>query len=143
MRYVCSDLRADQRAVVRLAHWYEGAFGRLAHAHLCVTAAMRADLRARWGIRARTLHDAPPLRFRPRRPAERDALLREFAVKLRLPQLASPSRPAVLVSSTSWGDDEDFSLLLDAVQRYDRLLAIASISSPLPRRISGRRVIDN
>jgi beta-1,4-mannosyltransferase len=30
--------------------------------------------------------------------------------------IMKPTRPAVLVSSTSWTEDEDFSILLDALQ---------------------------
>jgi beta-1,4-mannosyltransferase len=128
------------RVLVAVAHAYEGAVGRLAHANLCVTHAMARDLQARWGVLARVLHDAPPPRFRPFSPADRNAVLREFAAKLRLPQLAdAASRPAVLVSSTSWGDDEDFSVLLDAVVQYDRLVAISIVAAPLPRRTSSGR----
>jgi ankyrin repeat protein len=103
---------------------------------------MSRDLKARWGIEARVLHDAPPPRFRPFSLADRNAVLREFATKLRLPQLAdSANRPAILVSSTSWGDDEDFSVLLDAVVQYDRLVAISIVAAPLPRRTSSGRTI--
>lgn len=130
------------RSLVRVAHAYEGFFGRLAHANLCVTYAMSRDLKARWGIEARVLHDAPPPRFRPFSLADRNAVLREFATKLRLPQLAdSSNRPAILVSSTSWGDDEDFSVLLDAVVQYDRLVAISIVAAPLPRRTSSGRTV--
>ena len=39
-------------AVVRVAHVLERVFGRMGSANLCVTDAMRADLRDHWGIRS-------------------------------------------------------------------------------------------
>ncbi|KAG0655115.1 mannosyltransferase [Rhodotorula mucilaginosa] len=87
-----------------------------------------------------TLHDRPPASFRRLAPHEAHELFR------RLPSLVSlhattfsdpdadpsstlftdpegyllPSRPALLVSSTSWTADEDFSVLLRALSEYER-----------------------
>uniref|UniRef100_A0A3B4ZFQ0 Chitobiosyldiphosphodolichol beta-mannosyltransferase n=1 Tax=Stegastes partitus TaxID=144197 RepID=A0A3B4ZFQ0_9TELE len=114
--------------VVRLAKWYEHFFGPLATSNLCVTNAMKEDLQKNWGIRATTLYDRPPSIFREMplklqhglfmRLADleksvfsvRDAA--DGAVTLRT------NRPALLISSTSWTEDEDFSILLKALQEY-------------------------
>ena len=52
--------------LVRLAKRYERVAGAGAHAHVCVTAAMRDWLAAEWGVRdATVLHDKPPVFFQP------------------------------------------------------------------------------
>jgi beta-1,4-mannosyltransferase len=98
---------------VRAAEAVERAFGRSAHAHLCVSAAMRAVLERRFGVPgARVLYDRPARRAERPDAAARAALLD----RLGLPASATTR---VLVTSSSWSDDEDFALLVEAAARLD------------------------
>jgi beta-1,4-mannosyltransferase len=111
----------QNHTLVRAARWYEGATGRLADAHLCVSRAMRDALATGWGIEATVLYDRPAARFRPQPPDARRSLLHRIAREIAA--LAAPQRPALVVSPSGWTADEDFELLLDAAVRCDRLLA--------------------
>jgi beta-1,4-mannosyltransferase len=139
----------ERHPLVRLARAYELFWGRRGHRHFCVTAAMQQHLSEAFGVHgALVLHDRPPERFRPISLEEKHALLARLEPSIRaaavgaplpapgggpggqqtlLTQLGRggrpeprPARPAVVVSSTSWTPDEDFGLLLEAAQRYDR-----------------------
>ncbi|HEU4371457.1 MAG TPA: glycosyltransferase [Methylomirabilota bacterium] len=106
--------------IVAAARWYEGALGRRADAHLCVSEALRADLAARFGIeRVAVLRDRPAARFAPLPPAARRAARRWLLEALGL----AGREPAIVVSPTSWTRDEDFDLLLEAVRRLETLAA--------------------
>ncbi|XP_069021679.1 chitobiosyldiphosphodolichol beta-mannosyltransferase [Embiotoca jacksoni] len=161
--------------VVRLAKWYEHFFGPLAAHNLCVTEAMRNDLQNNWGIKATTLYDRPAAVF-----GETPLTLRhELFVRLgethpqfqhggsgdpeaetsvfsaRDPADGSVAlraeRPALLLSSTSWTEDEDFSILLTALQEYEGFVeAGASLPSLLcvitgkgPQKEHYRKLIDS
>uniref|UniRef100_A0A1I8GV46 Glyco_trans_4-like_N domain-containing protein n=2 Tax=Macrostomum lignano TaxID=282301 RepID=A0A1I8GV46_9PLAT len=110
--------------------------------HLCVTEAMRRDLRKSWGIDAVAFHDRPSPDFAVRASDNPDATAahrlfdRLGAPGGPVPQLAETpltrlgvdgvarylpigERPALLVSSTSWTLDEDFAPLMEALDRYD------------------------
>jgi beta-1,4-mannosyltransferase len=112
---------------VALARWYEGALGRRADAHLCVSNALAGEL-TRWGMRpVAVLHDRPSERFAPLDPAEREAVRRRLVASVGL----EGRQPALIVSPTSWTRDEDFDLLLDAVGRCEEL----AVDRPFPEML--------
>lgn len=53
----------NSHPLVKISNIYEGVFGRRAAHNICVTQAMREDLKERWGIVATTLYDRPPSMF--------------------------------------------------------------------------------
>ncbi|NXY16066.1 ALG1 mannosyltransferase, partial [Atrichornis clamosus] len=133
--------------LVQVAKWYEKLFGRLSDYNLCVTDAMREDLWVNCNIKAVTLYDKPasyfketPLDlqhdlymklakdyepFRPRTEsvnpsAERSAFTERAGKSGNV--VRTRGRPALLISSTSWTEDEDFSVLLKALEDYERFI---------------------
>ncbi|XP_004343857.1 beta-1,4-mannosyltransferase [Capsaspora owczarzaki ATCC 30864] len=106
--------------VVRLAKWFEFTFGRWGDAHFCVTEAMRRDLRL-WGIDARTLYDRPP-------PMFQETSVEDSHQASQIELVAQ--RPALLVSSTSWTEDEDFSMLLQALEAYEEKAKVEENALP-------------
>jgi beta-1,4-mannosyltransferase len=128
--------------LVRVYRFYEKFCGRLSAANICVTDAMRRDLLANWNVRAATMHDRPPEIFRSLSLEEKHRLFCKlhifkeenaqssneettlFTVRDRTEKddkaRFRTDRPVLLVSSTSWTEDEDFSILLSALDRYDQ-----------------------
>lgn len=119
----------SQHWAVRLMAWAERAFGRHAGRHLCVSQAMRRDLAARWGIPdAVVLYDQPADQFHEPMEAERRRVRDTFARLVPQDMTLSrengdPDRPAFLISPTSWTVDEDFTLLLNALEHCDAEIA--------------------
>ncbi|XP_059472117.1 chitobiosyldiphosphodolichol beta-mannosyltransferase [Neocloeon triangulifer] len=105
----------------KITYWLEGWFGQRADAGLCVTRAMKEDLLERWGVRVITLYDRPPMHFQPiAKPVDVLAELSQHYSDLGTALNVQDDRPvAILVSSTSWTEDEDFNILLDALQEYE------------------------
>ncbi|NWI49216.1 ALG1 mannosyltransferase, partial [Calyptomena viridis] len=133
--------------LVQIAKWYEKLFGRLSDYNLCVTDAMREDLWVNCNIKAVTLYDKPAAYFKetpldlqhhlymklakdyePFRAcaepvggsAERSAFTERDGRDGHV--LHTRGRPALLISSTSWTEDEDFSVLLKALQDYEQFI---------------------
>ncbi|XP_054747345.1 chitobiosyldiphosphodolichol beta-mannosyltransferase [Anastrepha obliqua] len=137
----------EKSAFCRLAKWIERSFGSKASAHFCVTKAMQQDLLLNWNIgEAVVLYDRPPTQFHPIELAQKHDLfmklskdypqflpkcyadLKESGViettaltqKLINGNVSYKSnRVAIVVSSTSWTPDEDFSILLKALEEYE------------------------
>uniref|UniRef100_A0A8C6NV80 Chitobiosyldiphosphodolichol beta-mannosyltransferase n=1 Tax=Nothobranchius furzeri TaxID=105023 RepID=A0A8C6NV80_NOTFU len=147
--------------VVRLAKWYEHLFGRLSTLNLCVTNAMKNDLQKNWGIEATALHDRPASVFgKTSLNLQHELFCRlantypefqtvgeETKAEATVFTVCSPNdgsvtlwrdRPALLVSSTSWTEDEDFSILLKALEEYEGYIRGGSLLPSLVCVITGK-----
>lgn len=137
----------------KIAQWYEKQMAPMADGHLCVTAAMKNFLNDQMKVRnnINVLYDCPPAMFRVLSPTEQHAFLLRINQDLMAgcprswfdnldiskqtiftenvqgkiqPRL---NRPALVTSSTSWTEDEDFNMLLEALTMLDnRLVSEAS-----------------
>ena len=113
----------DAHPLVWLSQLYERTFSRSAAAHFTVTNVMTNILRRDYNIRSPVvpLHDRPASSFQPLDAAQRSTFLKN------LPETASRAdefekgKLKLVVSSTSWTPDEDFSILLEALKSYSEL----------------------
>jgi beta-1,4-mannosyltransferase len=104
---------------VRLARWFERRDARRGDANLCVSRGLAEFLQVKFGVReARVLYDRPAASFTPIDPGERDRFRQALFSHLNI-------RNGVVgfaVCPTSWTEDEDFDLIIDAVlQLEDRI----------------------
>ncbi|KAF2115272.1 glycosyl transferases group 1-domain-containing protein [Lophiotrema nucula] len=130
--------------LVKVSAIYEKVCARLADSHITVTNAMGRVLKEEYRVAALPLHDRPAALFRPINSQERAQFLARLLDTSQYAQDLSPSAKnpwKLIVSSTSWTADEDFSILLDALSAYSaqatsrtqlpKLLAIITGKGPL------------
>ncbi|XP_074597510.1 ALG1, chitobiosyldiphosphodolichol beta-mannosyltransferase [Brevipalpus obovatus] len=122
--------------LVRLCRMIEGIFGSRADHNFCVSQAMAKDLKHRWNVEAVVLYDRPTPGFLPLNIGERCEFLEKIAQIY--PEFRSDDgegsklcqiiegkceersdRPVIIISGTSWTEDEDFNILLGALDEYD------------------------
>jgi beta-1,4-mannosyltransferase len=109
----------EQHRAVRALKRSERRWARRADAHLAVSKALAEWLRREWQIPAAVLYDRPTAMFtKPSLEAAND-LWQRLARELNL----GTRRIPLVVSPTSWTLDEDFDLLLEALERAERTLA--------------------
>lgn len=144
--------------LVKMAKFIEFYFGRKAAGNICVTKAMQTDLRDNWGIQATILYDRPPMQFHPISIEEKHELfmhlcntIGEFVTEISdaceewsgVQEVTAftekhtdgsviyrSNRPALLISSTSWTPDEDFGILMTALDTYDEIAVSESLHYP-------------
>jgi len=127
-------------ALPRALHAAEIRVGRRADAHLCVSFALRDRLSDLGIPGASVLPDRPHSRFLRCAPPPDAAARRSARTALGLARSDEP----LLVAPTSWSRDEDFSPLLDALERWEgarpaaRLRVVATGRGPLRRAFEAR-----
>lgn len=141
------NIHSETSFAVKFYQWMEFVFGSRADRGFCVSQAMKKDLMERFPEKSiRVLYDKPPTRFKPIDWSDSSSILHAHRLLVRLSggagmkvlsknssdtvltrlvgNIAEPKaryeRPFILLSSTSWTEDEDFGLLLSALKKYDK-----------------------
>ncbi|KAI0165563.1 glycosyltransferase family 33 protein [Xylariaceae sp. FL1272] len=136
---ILAGTKGHDHTLVKISKLYECLLGEIVPtANITVTHAMKRELHGPpYNVTSPiyTLHDRPAAIFQPlKHPSERKQFLdtmpflKDFSSSI----LAGTTR--LIVSSTSWTPDEDFSLLLDALVTY----AKAHTAVPLIAMITGK-----
>ncbi len=109
----------ERHLAVRAIARSERRWARRADAHLAVSQALAAWLQREFAVRATVAYDRPPQTLARPSPADQAALWTKIAVAASL----GTDRIPLVVCPTSWTPDEDFDLLLEALERADRTLS--------------------
>ncbi|KAF2966095.1 hypothetical protein GQX73_g7450 [Xylaria multiplex] len=131
---ILSGTKGASHPFVSLSKAYEIALAQTApSANITVTHAMRHELRgAPYNIQSPivTLHDRPASIFQPLSSvSERRAFLTALPATAPFAASVLEGKTKLIVSSTSWTPDEDFSLLLDALVSYAKTPSHAPIAA--------------
>jgi len=103
--------------MVRLARWLERGFGRRADAHLCVSRGFAKFLQEHFQLApVKVLYDRPAAVFVPIEQGERERLRQALFSRLGV-RGAGPV--GFIICPTSWTEDEDFDVAIDAVRRVE------------------------
>ena len=116
--YTVLRLRLGQwHPAVRFARWFERRDARRADANLCVSRGLAAFLQSRFGVTtAHVLYDRPASPFVPLARAEREQYRQALFSRLGL----HTDKVGFIICPTSWTEDEDFDLAIDAVTRLEQ-----------------------
>ncbi|KAN0040085.1 hypothetical protein ACTA71_011970 [Dictyostelium dimigraforme] len=128
--------KSDNHPIIRLAKFIERYFAKNAYAHLFVTNEMKIQLVRDWNLKGKTFvfHDKASPIFKSLTDREQEEFLKTFIKKYSIrgedkvyiesaiskKSIRNPKQQtSIIISSTSWTQDEDFSILLDAIVKYD------------------------
>lgn len=141
----------DQHPMVKISRSYEEYLGKYAYANLAVTDAMCDVLKKDFGITKSllALHDRPAPIFQPLTNSQQIEFLTAYDLTKEIANDIIDGRTRLVVSSTSWTADEDFSVLLEALVDYSasatsdsphlpELLVIITGKGPLRKRYEAK-----
>ena len=115
---------------VRVARWFERRDAQRVEGHLCVSRGLAAFLESRFGVKgAAVLYDRPAAVFTPVERVERERFRQALFTRLGI-------RGAVvgfIVCPTSWTEDEDFDVVIEAVWRLEERVRGWEASDPSRR----------
>jgi len=101
---------------IRLARWLERRDARRVEANLCVSRGLAAFLESRFGVtNAHVLYDRPASAFVPIERADRERHRQALFARLGI----HAETVGFVVCPTSWTEDEDFGVIIDAVVRLE------------------------
>ena len=111
---------SDGHPLVKISRVYEKIVASAASDHFAVTKAMSNSLRSQFGLTApiHVLHDRPADLFQPMSNDDRRTFIRNSPILAKHSQALLAGQTRLLVSSTSWTPDEDFSILIAALVEY-------------------------
>jgi beta-1,4-mannosyltransferase len=115
--YTLLQLRLGRwHPAVRLARWYERRDARMVDANLCVSRGLAAFLESRFNVtQAQVLYDRPASAFTPIDRAERERFRQALFARLGI----RANTVGFIVCPTSWTEDEDFDVVIEAVMRLE------------------------
>jgi beta-1,4-mannosyltransferase len=112
---------------VRLARWIERRDANLIDANLCVSRGLAAFLQSRFGVKhAAVLYDRPAAVFGPMNHGERERFRQAFFGRLGIVGTAA----GFIICPSSWTEDEDFDVVIDAVLRLEEKIRGWEAGSP-------------
>ena len=115
--YTLLQLRLGQwHPAVRFARWFERRDARRVDANLCVSRGLAAFLESRFGVKqAHVLYDRPASAFTAIDRADRERFRQALFARLGI----RASTVGFIVCPTSWTEDEDFDVVIEAVMRLE------------------------
>jgi beta-1,4-mannosyltransferase len=129
--YTLLRLRLGQwHPAVRLARWLERRDARKANASLCVSRALAEFLKSRFGLsNTHVLYDRPASIFVPVERVEREHYRQALFTRLGI----HAGIVGFIVCPTSWTEDEDFDVVIDAVVRLEDRIRGWETATPAAR----------
>lgn len=115
--YTLLQLRLGRwHPAVRFARWFERRDARRVEGHLCVSRGLAAFLESRFGVKgAKVLYDRPAEAFVPIERSEREQFRQALFARLGV----RGTVVGFVVCPTSWTEDEDFDVAIEAVWRLE------------------------